>query len=128
VLELLHGLERLPAEEKRRTALFIPYSFEGYWGAARTIGWATLPPALTGLAMVNGLPEHPEPIVGYGGMHYDYSRTRRLSPARDAEEIRQRAQALGLSRVLVVQEAPGGAFRVGYLDGEGTSAGLVLGR
>jgi hypothetical protein len=115
VMSHLHQLERLPAGQKRQTALLLPYTLADYWGTARTVSRATLGPGLTGLAMINGLPEHPEPIHGYGQTSYDYTKTRRLSPAKDGEEILRRAASLGFSRVLVVDTLRDGTFCSCYL-------------
>jgi hypothetical protein len=118
VMSQLHQFERMPPERKRQTALFLPYTLGAYWGRVTTVSKATLAPCLTGLAMINGLPENPEVILGYGQTSYDYTKTRHLNPEKDSAEILRRAVSLGFSRVLVIEAGPDGAFQLSFLDNE----------
>jgi len=58
VIEALEKLARLPADEKRHTLLFIPKSNRLYWDLPATMCKAVsfIAPAITGIAMINGLP------------------------------------------------------------------------
>ena len=59
IVNILLKLYKLPLSQKRNTALFIPQNNHAYWGLADKIGCPTVPfiaPALSGIAMVDGLP------------------------------------------------------------------------
>ena len=59
MVNILLQAYKLPLSEKRSTALFIPQNNRAYWGLAAKIGCSTVPfiaPALSGIAMVDGLP------------------------------------------------------------------------
>jgi hypothetical protein len=60
IISALDALQKLPSSEKRRTFVFIPQSLGSYWNLLRTpdkCGYASLiTPAVTGMAMIDGLP------------------------------------------------------------------------
>jgi len=58
VIEALEKLARLPSDEKRQTLLFIPKSNRLYWDLPATMCKAIpfIAPAITGIAMIDGLP------------------------------------------------------------------------
>ena len=59
ILDVLQELDAMPINEKQKTLLFIPQNNEEYWGLSAQLGCATVPfiaPALSGIAMLDGLP------------------------------------------------------------------------
>jgi len=58
VIEALEQLAKLPEDEKRHTLLFLPKSNRLYWGLPATACKALpfIVPAITGIAMIDGLP------------------------------------------------------------------------
>lgn len=70
-LQALQELYFMPKAEKRKTLLYIPKSNRLYWGfpATRCLVVPFIAPAVTGLAMIHGLPE---PDCRAGGGRYGY--------------------------------------------------------
>jgi hypothetical protein len=106
LLAALHELEHLPLAEKKRTALFIPRTNRVYWDLISNPGQACLAVALSGIAMIDGLPAaNPDAPWHYG--HHFYDRAGKEPFAQDdTEAILRRARSLGFSRVLVIQSDP----------------------
>jgi hypothetical protein len=117
LLTALHELDRLPLQEKRQTALFIPRANRAYWDLVSDPTNACLAPALSGLCMVDGLPLKPAAAPG----HCCYNRYSRAGqgfiPDDDTEGILRRARDLGFRKVLVVEMDTEGAPRFRYLQG-----------
>ena len=116
IVALLRELDGLNAADKRRTALYIPKATRAYWdmfGHGYTMkGVPFVAPGLSGIAMIDGLPEYnPDiPWIGYG---YDIHKppTEKAAPAAwdaDRKGVLARAAAAGFDRVLVVREMPDG--------------------
>lgn len=125
VLRSLDTLGEMPLSEKRRTAVYIPKTNRAYWGDLRQgeSSGATTPflvPALTGMAMVDGLPEYEDlPEVrrfAYGYASYSLP----LSPTPPAQEdlgaVAQRARALGFHSLIVVETGPAGCCAIRRID------------
>lgn len=85
------GLLRLSAMdrgEKKKHLLFIPQKITAYWDDLVENGLTTpyIAPALSGLAMVDGLPKYGTPLsVYYGLYHHDYGR-RAPDPQDDSDQ------------------------------------------
>jgi hypothetical protein len=117
LLQALHDLEQLPAAEKRRTALFIPRTTRAYWDLVSDAGNASLGPALSGLAMIDGLPPLGQPVHWYGYNFYPRAGRQRedFGPGPTGERILRRAHSLGFTKVLVLETDRGGCPRTYYL-------------
>jgi hypothetical protein len=97
--ELLH-LRELPLDEKRRSALFIPQSNSIYWNLGSCLSVSFIAPALSGMALVDGMPplECSRKFIDYGGLQY-YSARRSLSQNLARGELCERALHLGFDRL-----------------------------
>ena len=127
-LKVLHSLETLwsvPLAEKRVSAIYIPKINRAYWGDFRqggSSGAATpfLAPALTGMAMVNGLPEYDDiPEVrrlGYGYASYILPTTPGPIMPENLSATAQRARELGFHTLIVMEGGPNGCCAIRKLD------------
>ncbi|MDO8502325.1 MAG: hypothetical protein Q7S20_10825 [Gemmatimonadaceae bacterium] len=101
----LLGLDLLPLQEKRRTALFIPQADQRYWtilgrhGGCAFSGYVA--PALTGMAMIDGMPPQGCRLSPYYGLSLFAPRTR-AQTTDDAipPTLCARATRMGFDRVL----------------------------
>jgi hypothetical protein len=121
VVQVLRAIDRLDPAEKRVTALFVPKRNEAYWKMlANPQAASFLGPAITGVAMIDGLPDVPPGVVlrGYGYEAYALSRPR--PPAADPEQEKARvlgkARELGFGRVLVLDTDQDGRPRLWEWD------------
>jgi hypothetical protein len=119
----LVALYSLPKEEKRVTLLYIPKSNRAYWDLLDISGpdlvgrpqfaWAIpfVAPALSGLALLDGLP-NPEDIPIDGGYGYGFY-PRVKEPRRPSDQTRdafcRKASGMGFRRILVLDGGPDGA-------------------
>jgi hypothetical protein len=116
IIGALRSLGQWPSEEKRKTALYIPKSNRAYWDLLKYRGSlgpnhpltalraALLAPAVTGMAMIDGLPEYAPGLKGYSIEVYTLREPPDKQPDLEAyrEELCRRARAWGLSRVVVL--------------------------
>jgi hypothetical protein len=113
-IDILVNLYRLPKEEKRFTLLHIPKTDLAFWYLLtgppdrREFSYITpfVAPALSGLALVEGLPnaEVIPPNPGYGYEAYTPSREARRSSAPDQvkADLCRKAEGMGFRRILVL--------------------------
>jgi hypothetical protein len=109
-IDILVDLYRLPKEEKRNTLLHIPKTNLAFWSLLdqREPSFIApfLAPALSGLALLDGLP-NPEDIPIDGGYGYVvYSSSRETSRSSNADQARadlcRKAEGMGFKRILVL--------------------------
>ena len=110
VLTLLVSLDRLPLTVKRRTILHIPKTNRAYWDiyppehGGHGLGGPLIGPAVSGLAMLEGLPESPG-SVGYGYLSYP-PESYALRPVGDLaarkQQLCERAASMRFRRVIVL--------------------------
>jgi hypothetical protein len=123
MLAVLSSLDELPLAEKRRTLLFIPKSNRQFWDLLHGPYWPKegpfVAPALSGLAMIDGLyvPTKDDPWIGHG--YNWYSRSRATQPQAPLSEyvpmLRQRCAELGFSRLIVIDtDSRGSPIRLQY--------------
>lgn len=127
-LEVLHSLEtlwRVPLAEKKVSVIYIPKTNRAYWGDFRqggSSGAATpfLVPALTGIAMVNGLPEYDDiPEVrrlGYGYASYTLPTGPGPIATENLSATEQHARNLGFQTLFVMEAGPSGCCAIRKLD------------
>lgn len=109
LVAVLRQLRELSVEEKRRTALFIPKANRTFWESLPSPYSKAIPllaPAVTEIAMIDGLPD-PDPNIQYDGYGYGtYTLPRAPSALRTAPQAKSvvldRAGELGFERVLVL--------------------------
>ncbi len=115
VIVLLRDLNRLPLEEKRRTLLYIPKTNRQFWDLLHAPyspkDGPFVAPALSGIAMIDGLYDRPEGDVwsGYGYQHYPCPIEKTKQPPLDEylPQLKQRCAALGMNQLIVIDERNG---------------------
>jgi hypothetical protein len=105
--------------ERRRTALFIPQSELRYWDVLTRPGACSfssfVAPALSGMAMIDGMPPFGcklSPFYGLG----QYTPRRRLQSEADAWNLCRIARASGLMRVMILHFDSAGAMTARLAD------------
>ena len=104
----LLALSRMPLEEKKRSAVFVPQSEDRYWAILKRPGACSFSgfvvPALTGISMVDGMPAAGCKLSHYYGLS--------LYPKRDAAQttsdalpanVCARAERLGFEQVITLR-------------------------
>jgi hypothetical protein len=115
IVAVLRDLDRLPLEEKRRSLLYIPKSNRQFWELLHTAyapkDGPFVAPALSGLAMFDGLYERPEGDVwsGYGYQHYPcpIEKQKQLPLDEALPLLKKRCVALGMNQLIVIEEHEG---------------------
>jgi hypothetical protein len=97
LFDALHEVEALPRSVKRKSLLYIPSSYEEYWNLGSHALIAFAGPALTGMAMVDGIPAFEEVDKRYRGFP-SYTSHDDLS-----KDPCQRAVALGFHQLFVIE-------------------------
>ena len=110
LMETLHKLAALPVSEKRQTAIFIPQSNEVYWNAYPLCEAVPLiVPAITGMAMIDGMPPDNCKIIYTN--HYAVYQLRtgeQTQRADDSVGLCAYAHSKGFSKVIVVENDDSG--------------------
>lgn len=104
----LLALDELSLAQKRKTAVFVPQNEERYWsilgrpGACAFSGF--LVPALTGMAMIDGMPAAGCKLSPYYGLSI-FQERRRAQAEADTQpaQLCNRATKLGFSRVMTLR-------------------------
>jgi hypothetical protein len=115
IITLLRDLDRLPLEEKRRTLLYIPKTNRQFWDLLHAPyspkDGPFVAPALSGIAMLDGLYDRPEGDVwsGYGYQHYPCPIEKQKQPPLDEylPVLKKRCAALGMHQLIVIDERNG---------------------
>lgn len=118
VIRALQTLYELPREAKRNTLLFIPQSYDAYWNLIRCESAPFVAPAISGFAMIDGLPGRDCQVTGAG--YADYSP--RSGPQLDSGQIRSdicnRAFSQGFLNVIALEGPAEGALNIQVLCGQ----------
>jgi hypothetical protein len=115
IIALLRGLDRLPLAEKRRSLLYIPKTNRQFWDLLHTAyspkDGPFVAPALSGIAMLDGLYDRPEGDIwsGYGYQHYPCPIEKQKQPPLDEylPLLKRRCAALGMNQLIVIDERDG---------------------
>jgi hypothetical protein len=115
VIALLQSLDRLPLAEKRRSLLYIPKSNREFWDLLHTAyapkDGPLVAPALSGIAMLDGLYDRPEGDLwaGYGYQHYTCPIEKQTQPPLDKylPTLKKRCVELGMDQLIVIDEHNG---------------------
>lgn len=105
LLDALYELSQLPIAEKRESLLFIPARNNLYWRWPDQICQASsfIAPAITGIALVDGLPRSDCEAVNYGFAAYEIRSNRERNQLRtNPDALCQVVRAEGFSRVIVI--------------------------
>jgi hypothetical protein len=107
---VLDRLARLPRQTRRESAVFVPQTNGAYWGLrpeGNPLSTPLLVPALTGMAMIDGLSDDPAVVAATRKWDYGFSEYRpRTGPqATDPASLCRRAQAMGARTVFVIPDA-----------------------
>lgn len=119
ILVELRKLDKLPLSEKQETLLYIPKSNRVYWdliaGPNSPYEVPLIAPALSGIAMLDGLnePAQSPRKIGYGYATYPSDSDRLNLPNMLSDnELCERAQQKGFSRLLVIQSDSQGTIQI----------------
>jgi hypothetical protein len=114
-IDRLAGLYQLPIEEKRITLVYIPRTNRAFWDLLGPPDglWLTpfVAPALSGLALIDGLPDAadlPED-AGYGYLSYNWRNNDGRPLDRSRGALIRHAEGMGFKRILVLDKDSRGA-------------------
>jgi len=114
--ECLLELGKLPKTQLKSVALYIPKTNRTYWDMREAVPGATpfLAPALSGIAMVYGLPEYEDLGWAAGGFGYPQFQlpTHPEPPVDKTPEAVEKARADGFRDLLVFEEASAQGCRI----------------
>jgi hypothetical protein len=116
ILTILGSLDEMPLSDKRQSLLFIPKTNRQFWDLLHGPYWPKdgplVAPALSGLAMIDGLyePTADDPWIGYGYHHYSRSSALRPQPplAQYLPALRSRCSHMGFKQLIVIDNDPSG--------------------
>jgi hypothetical protein len=105
-MQQLQKLERLPLAEKRIALLYVPQSNTAYWTMLECAQCPFLGPALTGIAMIDGMPKADcdclnTIYVDFGYLDYKKRDAKNKQPSQP--ELENLAQKLGFKKVLTLE-------------------------
>jgi hypothetical protein len=119
IIQVLLALDRLPPEEKKQTALYIPKTNRAYWDLfdPRKEVWRGqaamkspfVAPALSGLAMIHGLPEARPSHPGWAYEVYDLHNLPRADLSQ--KEVCRKASSMGFAKVIILEAKGSGDVR-----------------
>jgi hypothetical protein len=124
IIPVLSSLDQMPLAEKRRSLLFIPKSDRQYWDLLHGPYWPKdgpfVGPALSGLAMIDGLsvPAQNDPWLGHGYHHYSKADASRVQPplSQYLPALRNRCARMGFRQLIVVTNRPDGSEEIERYD------------
>lgn len=109
----LLDLDKLPLSEKRKTLIFIPRSNKLFWDSYDPRGIAMAPAALSGIAMIDGIPsvstESEKLFPGHMFAFYIYG-VATIDPATinpDPQKVYSRVLKRGFSRLIIMDNKDG---------------------
>jgi hypothetical protein len=113
VVTQLRNLSGMSARDREMTALFIPQTEEGYWTALKRPGACSfssfVAPALSTMAMVDGMPPFGCPLSPYYGLgEYTPRRWQQSAAAASLQNVCRKARIAGFDRVMVLHFDPAG--------------------
>jgi hypothetical protein len=116
VVHSLEAFQALPAQSRRHLALFIPQDDGHFWSSLTRPGACTfqslMGPALSGIALVDGMPAVGCQLSKYYGMGSFTPRTRAQTPAdTTTAALCGRARAIGADTVIVLRFPGDSAIR-----------------
>jgi hypothetical protein len=107
IVKALQNLANLPLSEKKKTLLFIPQSNRLYWDLQKQCYDSPLfAPAITGIAMIDGLPGVDCYVGNYIYESYQLRKEPQSSLDKTKETLCQKALAKGFSQVIVIDVDP----------------------
>lgn len=112
IIQELQILANLPLLEKQKTLLFIPQSNRLYWELEPNCeSTALIAPAITGIAMIDGLPKVGCEAKGYGYEIYSLRRTQQSSFVMSKNQLCSKALAQGFSQIIVIDSKANSVLR-----------------
>jgi hypothetical protein len=118
MVKALEEISRIPDSVKAQSLLFIPKSVTAYWNLhtlCRNVPF--IAPCITGIAIINGLPEKGCEHRYYGYESYpnaDYLNWGNREPNLD--ELRHAVIEKGFSKLVVVRQGPENIIEVEFMD------------
>jgi len=116
LLQIIKDYDRLELSQKRKTCIYIPKTNRVFWDMqtfSRYDGTPFIVPALSGIAMIDGLPDYLSPISrrarGYNVYNKDYNdKNPENYTDLNLEQVKSLAQLKGFSRII----------KIGYYNNE----------
>lgn len=99
MMEAIKGLGGLSKEEKRATLLYIPKKNEIYWLKIAQVA-PMLAPALSGIAMVNGVPDSRVGVKAYG---YDLFGGEENSVSAPLNDVQSKIELMGYKKLIQIE-------------------------
>jgi hypothetical protein len=126
LIAALEELGRLPLAEKRKAAVFVPRSNLVYWALLnRSEDSAFVGPALTGMAMINGVPANIRDLRGRGFGFSVYAARANLDPELGSDmtidAARARAKRFGYEVLYVIEDDEAEGIRVSRMECSGAA-------
>jgi hypothetical protein len=118
LISSLRELDRMPPALKHRTLLFIPQSYDEFWGIWKDEGGRCsytpmIAPATSGLALLDGMPPVDCDLTDqYGMLRYRRRTTPQSAADTTSATLCAKARAKGFSRVIVLEGSSPGAVAV----------------
>jgi len=121
IVSQLRSLSRLPDSERRQTALFIPQTEAAYWTLLARPGACTfashVAPALTGMAMIDGMPPAGCKLSRYYGLgSFSPRLVSQSAQTSSAAELCSRSRRWGLTQVIELTFDESGTMRRTRMD------------
>ena len=102
-VQFLVNLRSRPRSERANTLLYIPRTVTGFWDRPQTLCWARpfIAPALSGIALIDGLPTAPCKQTLFGYPTYSEANRSEKRPDLTSIEICSRADQLGFQHIVI---------------------------
>ncbi|HEY8165201.1 MAG TPA: hypothetical protein VIF83_06560 [Gemmatimonadaceae bacterium] len=122
----LASLAAFDVTSRRQTALFIPQTQTAYWTALTRPGACTyqsfIAPAITGMAMIDGMPAYGCPLSRYYGLGAFHPRSRpQTNSDTQPAALCARAKPWGMSRIVVATFAWTGVMQLSLIKCQGSN-------
>jgi hypothetical protein len=103
MISFLQNLAVLPIVEKQKTLIFIPQSNQLYWGLKqRCDAIPFIVPAITGMAMLDGVPVESCQAKNYGYKLYHLRKESQSEIDKTREVLCKKANNRGFSQIIVI--------------------------
>lgn len=104
LLDVLHNLATIPLQEKKKSLLFIPQSKNKlYWNLVECGSVSFVAPAISGIAMIDGLPEVDCKVIGGGYSDYKLRKINQLPVNEIKNGLCSKAFSNGFQKIISIE-------------------------
>jgi hypothetical protein len=120
LLKILEGLDKLPLSKKKKMLLFIPKDNVAYWGLHHSYDYYNckavplIAPAISGIAMIDGLPPMDCETKYYGYNSYTSRKTEQTAKDRTNSSLCFKALGKGFHNIIKIDQTESG-FQQTYI-------------